>query len=302
MAGACRPALARVTLYSMALTNYHTHCLHCDGVATPAEMAKAAFAAGFAHLGFSSHAPLPFETSWNMDAADLGQYLRDVRACAAEYSSRMEILCGLEIDWIGDDGGPPVAGPALSAWKGIGLDYSIGSVHYARAEDGALFTVDSPEEEFKADFRAHCPAGGRALTEDYYRRVARMAVQGGFDILGHFDLPRKNNADNLVFDEGERWYRDAVMEALEAVAASGAVVEVNTGGLARARVSEPYPSLWVLKEFKARGVRAVLNADAHRPEHLLANRERGLESLRAAGYREMDYLTLDGWKTQGVDE
>jgi histidinol-phosphatase (PHP family) len=92
------------------------------------------------------------------------------------------------------------------------------------------------------------------------------------------------------------------MGAVEAIAASGAVVEVNTGGLARGRVSEPYPSLWILKEFKARGVRAVLNADAHRPEHLLAFRERGLESLRSAGYREMAYLTLGGWKTQGIDE
>jgi len=276
---------------AMVKTDYHAHCAYCDGNASPGEMAEAAERAGLAWFGLSSHAPLPFGTTWNMDGGEAAAYRADLRSLAERFKGRLGILIGMEIDWMAESGGPARTGD----W-GEGLDYRIGSVHFVRAEDGALFTIDSPKEEFLSDFRSHCPSGGRLLIEDYYARVGAMAAEGGFDILGHFDLPKKNNQENLLFDEGAPWYRDAVMSAVEAIAASSAVVEVHTGGISRKRIDDPYPSAWILSEFRARGVRVVFSSDAHRPEDILAHRDEAFDSMRKAGYRETHYLTDKGWQ------
>lgn len=74
-------------------------------------MAAAAFEAGYSVLGFSSHAPLPFETIWNMDWSDLPAYAGVIRELKQRYAPRgMNILLGLEIDYI-----PGLCGPADEA-------------------------------------------------------------------------------------------------------------------------------------------------------------------------------------------
>jgi len=279
----------------MTLCDYHAHTAYCDGDSPPRAMAEAALDTGLAVFGLSGHAPLPFSTAWNMEAADAPSYLAEVRSLSREFAGSMEILVGMEIDWMGDSCGPARAG----AWA-AGLDYRIGSVHFVRAEDGSLFTIDSPEDEFVADLAAHCPSGGRPLIEDYYARVAAMAGEGGFDILGHLDLPKKNNPGGRLFAESDSWYRDAVMRAVDAIASSGIVVEVNTGGISRRRIDDPYPSAWILKELRARGVRAVICSDAHRPADILAHRELALASLEEAGYRELAVLERGGWRSERI--
>jgi histidinol-phosphatase (PHP family) len=61
-------------------------------------------------------------------------------------------------------------------------------------------------------------------------------------------------------------------------------VEVNTGGMNRARVSETYPSPAMLKLFRERGVPAIVSADAHRAGDLEGHYGEALETMRGAGY------------------
>ena len=46
------------------LSNCHTHTNYCDGISSPAEMAKKAYEKGFVSLGFSVHSPLPYENDY----------------------------------------------------------------------------------------------------------------------------------------------------------------------------------------------------------------------------------------------
>lgn len=46
------------------LTNYHSHCLYCDGRANMEDFIRFAISEGFSSYGISSHAPLPFSTAW----------------------------------------------------------------------------------------------------------------------------------------------------------------------------------------------------------------------------------------------
>lgn len=51
----------------MNLTNYHSHCLYCDGRADMDSFIRFAISEGFTSYGVSSHAPLPFPLHgrWN---------------------------------------------------------------------------------------------------------------------------------------------------------------------------------------------------------------------------------------------
>ena len=81
--------------------NYHTHCDFCDGRASAEIMAGAAAAAGYEVLGFSSHSPLPFPSEGNMPLSRLGDYKAEIKRLAAAWRDRgLEILLGLEIEWV----------------------------------------------------------------------------------------------------------------------------------------------------------------------------------------------------------
>ena len=59
------------------------------------------------------------------------------------------------------------------------------------------------------------------MYEDYYRMLSQLIESGGFDILGHFDLVRKNNAAGRWFDEDSPGYLDAAIGARAALEGQG---------------------------------------------------------------------------------
>jgi len=274
------------------LANHHTHCEFCDGKISARNMARFALEAGFKVLGFSSHAPLPFATRWTMDAARLPEYAATVRDLGKRHAPEMDVLLGLEIDYI--DG---MCGPADGRFDSAGLDYSIGSVHHVAPPalgENPLSTVDGQQEGFDALIAQGYLGDSLALVEDYYRALAACIDAGGFDILGHFDLVRKNNPGQSRFREDGRRYRDAAMQAAGKLKGDAIIVEINTGGMARGKTDSPYPAAWILKELRARGVPVCVNADAHESRHLTAFRDAGLAAAAEAGYDRLLVITGAG--------
>jgi histidinol-phosphatase (PHP family) len=262
-------------------------------------MASAAKAAGYRVLGFSSHCPLPFYNEGNMEISRLGDYKAEVRRLGREWSDLgLEILLGLEIDWI-----PGLCSPRDAVFRGAGLDYSIGSVHYVDLPGSGRFAVDEGAEDFEANVSNIAGDDpGTALYEDYYRMLGQLIDAGGFDILGHFDLVKKNNGEGRWFDEASHGYVEAALGAAHRLAGKDIVAEINVGGMSRGKVKEPYPSLPILRELHAGGVRITFSADAHAPEHLGANLDTARELARTAGYNSIAVLTEGRWKEVGIDE
>jgi len=268
-------------------------------------MARAAKAAGYDALGFSSHAPLPFSTGWNMPAERLGAYVAEIRGLATRWADErpsLDILLGLEIDWIEGRRAP---GDAL--FDECGLDYRIGSVHFVTLPGAGLGTVDCPAAEFE-DYFERSGRDGRSIWREYYRSLAAMIEAGGFDILGHFDVVRKNNADGRYFDEHEPAYLSAALEAASLLSGKDIVVEINVGGMNRGILDSPYPSLPILRELRQAGVPITFSADAHAPGHFGMNLGAARELARAAGYASVAVLERGSrrgaarWKEIGIDE
>ena len=244
--------------------NFHTHSTWCDGKATPEEMVLGALARGFDTLGFSSHAMLPADPyDWTLTTATVQGYAAEIRALAERYAGRIRILTGVEADYV-----KGACTPDRAAYASIRPDYIIGSVHFVVAPDGAWVAVDNTPEILVADVRDHFRGRYEDFIRAYFEQQREMVRTCDFDIIGHPDLCRKFNGRLGYLDESAAWYRAELEATAEAFAASGRVVEVNTGAISRGWMDDAYPSAAFRDLLRARGVRFLLSSDAHAVEGL----------------------------------
>ncbi|HTX71077.1 MAG TPA: PHP-associated domain-containing protein, partial [Thermoleophilia bacterium] len=117
------------------------------------------------------------------------------------------------------------------------------------------------------------------LFSAYYRTVRRAAEWGRFDIFAHIDYIGLwgHRPGPAVLSEVEA--------ALDALAASGAALELNTD-----RFSDPagvmYPSLEILRGARVRGIPLTIDSDAHEAEHVGRAWDEAIALARTSGYRE----------------
>ena len=118
----------------MIKDNYHTHSCYCDGKESLRRYVETAVERGFTHLGFSGHAPVPFENTFAIDGERYLDYCNEVRGLKEEFADRLKIFLGLEIDYI-----PGVLDNFEELITTGGLDYCIGSVHLVNKTRGKYF-------------------------------------------------------------------------------------------------------------------------------------------------------------------
>ena len=242
-------------------TNFHTHSTWCDGRDTTAAMARVAAAKGFDAIGFSSHATYPADQFCTVPAKNMNRYFAEVRDLAAKYAGReprLAIFCGVEADYI-----PGFTDPDRSRYAKFAPDYVIGSVHYVVAPDRGIVPVDHTPQLLAEGIDEHFDGDAAAYVRAYFAQVREMAQKFDFDILGHLDLCRKFNARHPYFDRNAKWYREELVLTADAVAASGKLVEVNTGAISRGWLDDAYPSNDFRDLLRERGVRFILSSDAH---------------------------------------
>jgi histidinol-phosphatase (PHP family) len=279
----------------------HTHTNFCDGEDDVETMCRAAFEKGLTAIGFSAHAPAEHavgKTDWHLPPSRLAEYLDAVRSAKQRWAGKIAVYLGLEVDHISGR-----MGPADQTYRELGLDYIIGSVHYIFPPGGGEpFTVDSPKDQFERDLRARFGGDGDALQAAYWETEAEMIRLGGFDILGHLDLVKKNNPGGRQIP-GAPFLPENPAALVSLIAGTGCVVEVNTGGMNRGRTEEPYPSPRLLSLLAKAGVPVIVTADAHSAAHLGGRYREAEETLLKAGCRRVSVFKgrRDGkavWKSE----
>lgn len=198
------------------------------------------------------------ETDWVLTPEKAPRYADEIRALAEKYAGRIRVLCGVEADYV-----PGGAVPDRAAYAAIAPDYVIGSVHWVVADDGARVPVDHSPELLADGIRDHFGGETERLLRTYFRQQREMAARFDFDVVGHPDLVRKFNVKHPYFDETASWYVEELARTADAIAASGKLVEVNTGAISRGWLDDAYPSPAFRALLRARGVRFILGADAH---------------------------------------
>ena len=264
------------------LSSVHVHSKLCDGKNTLDELAVTAWKAGLKTLGFSGHSHTPCDIEYCMTRSRTALYRAQVAKLKERYAGKMDILCGLEWDLNSDD--DPAA-----------YDYTIGSAHYVRGpKTGRYYEIDFRPADLAACIQDDFDGDGLAVVEAYFRNVEQVVAHKP-TILGHFDLIKKINGGNKFFDEDAPRYRAAAGAALEAAAAAGVVMEVNTSGVYRGYRKDFFPGEALLRRWRELGGEVVITADAHEAKALTFGYEEAAAQLKDLGYDHVQVLGKDGF-------
>ena len=259
----------------MVLQNLHTHSTYCDGKNTIAEMVETAVEKGFSSIGFSSHSYMSFDVNLGLNPADEESYLEDIRRENRKYNGKIDVYAGLEFELYSDS---PIRDD---------FDYVIGSCHYIEV-DGELVIFDRGVDAVKGIIDKYFGGKGIDFAKHYYlNTVTRLKDVYDFDIIGHFDIITKHIETERFFDTDSKEYRSYALEALHTLSEKFRVFEVNTGAVARAGRTAPYPQDFIIKEMKNLGIGVTVTSDCHRREYMDVFYPETFELLKECGYKEI---------------
>ena len=242
----------------------HTHtrlCRHATG--EPADYARAALEAGLDTIACTDHIPFPDDPqpTIRMALEDFPLYLEMVHAAAAEVPG-CRILLGLEADHRPD----LVAARHLDRLLAQDdFDVVLGSIH------------SGPFWDLSPDDPAATPAFIEDMWRTYFQRLTDLADSRLYDVVAHIDLPKRRG-----LRPPPSVIRDMVLPALDAVAAAGMAIEINTSGLTHG-AKEMYGSPDILRWMAERGIPVMFGSDAHRPRDVARCFPDALAAARAAG-------------------
>jgi len=274
------------------LTNLHTHTLFSDGSDDPAVYVDTAISQNFSSLGFSDHSPLPFDNTFALREENLTAYCNEILRLKKQFSGRINLFLGMEIDFI------PGSGYPFSHFQSnFPLDFTIGSVHLVR--NGApddLWFIDGPDPA-TYDEGLNLLFGGdiRKGVTAYYRQINEMLITNRLDVIGHLDKIKMHNR-NRFFLESEPWYIALIDETLELVRQTGTIVEVNTRGLYKKRSTTHFPGPAVLKKIKDLNIPVIISSDAHKPHEISLLFKETAALLHGVGFRDLMNLSQAGWE------
>ena len=256
----------------MIKCNLHTHSTFCDGNDKIEDTVLCAIEKGFDAIGFSGHSFTDFDLRYCMSDMETNIYIANINILKEKYKDRIEIYCGLEKDYLATDDRT--------------YDYLIGSVHYFK-KDNKLYDVDGTYEEvLKATDEFY---GGDIYTtcEEYFKTVADVKRKTGCDIIGHFDLIKKFNTNECLFNYSNPRYINASMDALNELLKQDVIFELNTSGTLPGRCGEMYPSDRILKEIQIKGGRVIITSDCHKKELLDYGFDVAIEKLKSIGFKSV---------------
>ncbi len=281
----------------MSWTNYHSHTYFCDGKYPPNHYATQAYRQQFAAYGFSSHAPLPFACRWSMQESSLKQYSADIQKLKDKWSGKLQLYCGLEVDYIAGK-----IGPQSPLIQDMNLDYCVGSVHFVEAfKDGTGWEIDGAHPLFLQGLKEIFGNNVQRAVQHYYQQIRQM-VEERPAVVGHLDKIKIQNRHTPLFEETADWYREAVLQTLQTIASAGLILEVNTRGLYKKRANETYPSRWILEKAFQWGVPVTVSSDAHHPREISGQFTETTRMLKEIGYRQLHILWNDSWQPFDFDE
>lgn len=256
------------------IANFHTHTTFCDGKNTPEEVVLSAIEKGFTAIGFSGHGYTDFDSSYCIK--DTCGYKKEIERLKEKYKKDIQIYCGVEED-------------AFCPVDRSGFDYIIGSSHYLLV-DGAYYPIDSGYEAFQKCLSVMDNDVMR-FAEMYYSSFCRYIQSRKPDIIGHFDLITKyDELDTSLFLCNAEYNKIAEKYITEA-SKSGSIFEVNTGAIARALRTSPYPSenlLYILRKVDAN---IILSSDSHQKDTLDFGFTEAKKYLKEIGFTQL--CTID---------
>jgi len=269
-------------------SNFHSHSKYCDGKGELQEYITAARKNRLFSMGFSSHAPVPFDCKWCMRAENFSAYLKEIEELR-KANPDIEIYKSLEIDFI-----PGKVSPYQFKSN---LDYTIGSIHFVdQLPDGKPWEIDNTHAVFRDGMEKIFSNKVRDVIHRYFALTREMIYNSAPDIIGHIDKIKMQNVGGEYFDENDAWYKDEITRTIKLIADANLIVEVNTRGIYQKKTTTTYPSPWILEMIHGKNIRITLSSDAHHPDDLINQFPQTARLLANIGFKYITALTGGRWK------
>lgn len=252
----------------LSSTHCHTHLV--DGKSPAEDIVLSAISHGFFSMGFTEHGIQLHDADYNLSAEATSEYIALVNSLARKYAAQIRIYLGIERD-------------LYSQARREDYEYVLGASHYFMYDD-EYFAVDAFYERLRELRDTRMGGDGAMLAIKYYDELSDYALAYKLDAVAHFDLIRKHNGGGKLYDENDARLIARERLALEKIYESGALLEVNTGGMARGYLDTPYPTMRALKYWHALGGRITIGSDCHFAEYIAFGYDALPEYLRAAGF------------------
>ena len=264
----------------------HTHfCPHGDGRHLELYIHRAVNL-GLKRYSVTEHPPLP--ANWITDAnlqaelcieeSDLNDYFNTVGAIRDEFSDRIEIRRGLELDYLHVRESFTTD---LIALCGPRLEEAIVSVHFLPGRGGNRCIDYTPADVMEGLVSYH--GSMEAVVHLYYDHLEQAILFASSLPLpvrmGHINLIEKfRHALPPVDPELLRHRQDGLLALLAKSVARPAPVgiDVNMAGLRKDTCGKPYVEEWFMKACLAQGTPCVFGSDAHNPADVGA----GIQTMR----------------------
>ena len=254
------------------LADYHIHtsfCNHANG--TMKEYVKHAISAGLSEMGFADHNPLPprFNNPYRMLPEDMPIYLNIINDLKNEFP-QIKIKIGIELDYI-----ESAIDYVQEFVKENNFDYVIGSVHYINFNSSQnLIYLNDLHWNKKTE-----------LFHTYFDVMEKAIATRLFDIIGHFDLPRRfwGDLDEMSFHYAER--------VLKLIKNYDLCLEINTSGFRTKNVEEPFPGNHLLCLAKEMEIPIALGSDSHLPNNVGSYFSEAITLLKKIGFNEISFFT-----------
>jgi len=239
-------------------------------------------------VGFSSHAPVPFETKWCMKAERLDDYIDSIKEIKRA-ESEIEVFTGLEVDFI-----PGVTSPDLFRAK---LDYTIGSIHFVeKFQDGTRWEIDGTHAFFLEGFSKIFKNNIQDAITRYFELTREMISIACPTIIGHLDKIKIQNVDGKFFSETDSWYQQEIEKTLDLIGTANTIVEVNTRGIYQKKSDTTYPSPWILERLLQKKIPLTISSDAHHPDDIINQFPETASLLKKIGFKTVMVLSEGSWK------
>jgi histidinol-phosphatase (PHP family) len=228
----------------------HTHSTFSgDGQDDIPEMCRAAITKGLTHICFTDHIDLnPTDDSYGV--FDYDSYTTAIDRAKAEFGGRIQVLKGIEFSE------PHVFRKEYESLLRQDFDVIMVGIHYVRMAVGLHWLAD--DAVFGEPDRA------ASLYRRYYEELLQVVQIGGFDVLAHFDNPKRYLPVCGQEDE-------LIAEIMQELVSRDIVLEVNTSPF-RKGCHECAPDSRILKRYiAAGGTRITLGSDAHSSQEIAAD-------------------------------
>jgi len=249
------------------MIDYHIHTRLCKHAVGEIEAyVEKALEYGLREIGFSDHIPLPnrFDSHYRMEPSQLPEYFEQIRRVQERYPE-ITIRLGIEADYL-----PEMEDYLQEFMQTYPLDFAIVSVHYIGPWGFDILNNERPfsQEEVEEVFQT------------YYGLLQRAVETGLFDIVGHFDLPKRNGYRPLTPPYA------LIQKVLESIRRENMALEINTSGL-RHPAGEMYPGREVIREAASWGIPFTIGSDAHDPQDVGRDLDRALTLLKELGVHSL---------------